>query len=735
MEPKDPRDFEKAIGLIKDGFLFEQFCQSYLSQILGYEFMPVGGIKDRGIDGLSHILTLKGNDKNIYQISIEEAYKDKIEKSIKKLIDNKINFEQFVYVTNQTIKDKDTLIDNLFKQYSKFIKIFDISWLSANVNNSQGTINVYENFIDNHFYEYQKPGRSFDLIDLVKDPRLYVFLRQQLDENTKNDDLYNFLTDSLILYALEGTDPDKDIVKNIETLKKDIQQKIQLNNNVILPLVERRLEVLTTKPRKVKFHSKLNGYCLPYETRLEIQNRNINDIGLYENFKKESISTLKKYLKNDKIQIKDLFALIEKAIHQVFYEQGLEFSDFLIKGTPSESLEKNMYEVLSKVVNDSSVISNNKESVKDALLKAVREIMYNGSMQSKEFLYKLSHTYMMLFSLQLDPKVGKFFGSMASKLNIFVCTSIIIPALSEIYLDPYNRRHWILLEGASKKGVRFLINDSIVEELISHFRMVISNYESKYSQNEEVYLDDDIRGLYIDEILIRAYFYSKKNGKVNSFKLFIDNFISYDQKHIRTEIIEWLKDTFKIEYVTEQSLKIEIDKNEMNMIYDELIESKKNPQKTKHDAKTILTIYGLRAKNNETSDSSMIGYQTWWLSKDTTTKRALDKLLKVKYDARCYLRPDFLYTYISLMPNVMEIDRTYKMMFPSLLGINLSYHMPKDVIDIVNKWIIDHKEKSPARLKGILKSLTEELKSDDGKRSSKYVSHFLDDKRKDLEKL
>ena len=50
----DPRAFEFALIQIKDDYIFERFAQDLLCQRLGHTFVPVGGVKDRGIDGLNH---------------------------------------------------------------------------------------------------------------------------------------------------------------------------------------------------------------------------------------------------------------------------------------------------------------------------------------------------------------------------------------------------------------------------------------------------------------------------------------------------------------------------------------------------------------------------------------------------------------------------------------------------------------------------------------------------------
>ncbi len=51
-ETFDPSAFEFAMRQITDGNVFERFGQDLFCQILGYNFVTLGGHHDRGIDGL-----------------------------------------------------------------------------------------------------------------------------------------------------------------------------------------------------------------------------------------------------------------------------------------------------------------------------------------------------------------------------------------------------------------------------------------------------------------------------------------------------------------------------------------------------------------------------------------------------------------------------------------------------------------------------------------------------------
>jgi predicted HicB family RNase H-like nuclease len=67
-----------------------------------------------------------------------------------------------------------------------------------------------------------------------------------------------------------------------------------------------------------------------------------------------------------------------------------------------------------------------------------------------------------------------------------------------------------------------------------------------------------------------------------------------------------------------------------------------------------------------------------------------------------------------------------------MLGINLSYHLPKEVCYHINKSIDEHAEKSPTMIKRALRNCTEELMSSTKKSSKKMTSYFDDELKKEL---
>ncbi len=205
--------------------------------------------------------------------------------------------------------------------------------------------------------------------------------------------------------------------------------------------------------------------------------------------------------------------LVKETVKTIFYEQGLEFSNFMLNKENGGSIEQQLVQVVDKVVDESSIIVENRVKVKECLIYVIREIVYNGTIEQKRFLKSLSNTYMLMFLLQWDPKVAIYFQSLANKLTLFIGNSILIPAFSEMFLEPVNRRHWNLLKGAQKAGVKLVVSDAILDELVSHFKILRNVYYGSLKESEDFYLEDEFNLTAVHHIIIRAYFYAKKEGK------------------------------------------------------------------------------------------------------------------------------------------------------------------------------------------------------------------------------
>jgi hypothetical protein len=707
MDSFDPEAFEIVLGKITDGAMFERFAQDLLCHIKGLDFTPLGGQHDRGLDGLEHCLEARGVARTIYQISIEADPQAKLRKTLAVLAKNGIDCARLFYVTNRRVGKQDELEDSLYADFGVATKCHDVGWLRGNVNANEGTLRVYLTFVEAHYHQFRDPGSTPILADFDTDPRLFVFLRQQWEGSGGSARLDHILTDTLILLALEGTDPDLGRLLDRTEVLSNIQSRAGFNVRIVEQLLDQRLDVLSNKPRRINHHRHLNKYCLPYQTRIEIQDKNIKDAALHETFVASMRARLARALAAESVIVQSPDELFCDVLNKLFKQQGLEFAQFLLDAPDATSVEKSLADVVSETVDQSSVIPKNRGNVKTSLLAAMRELVYTGSPEELLYLRKLAQTYMMLFLLKCDPKIATYFSVLAGRLRVFVCNSLLVPAISELPLDEHHRRHWNLLVNAHAAGVSLLIDAVTLHELASHIRNTVQEYSDFYEGRHSAY-EDDTAIAYVEKILIRSYLYARKMGEQRSFRAFINQFVTPGGAHMEEELIEWLRSTFGIVYVDEASLGISLPEQELAILGSELQKYKSSKHQAENDARTILAIHQLRARDNERGEAGVFGYRTWWLSKDTVTQRAVRSVLGTKYSS-CYMRFDFLYNYIALTPSLAQANSVFDRMFPTLLGVNISHHLSPEVAVAVRNALKDHADLGRARVRGVLRGLTERL--------------------------
>jgi len=232
----------------------------------------------------------------------------------------------------------------------------------------------------------------------------------------------------------------------------------------------------------------------------------------------------------------------------------------------------------------------------------------------------------------------------------------------------------------------------------------------------------------VSDIMIRAYYHALNRNQVNHFKQFISIFVSPAMDRLPEDLVSWLSNEFGIKYEPNSSLGINIDNSEVQRISSRLSSYKLgDPRASKlrstADAQVISTIFAVRERNNEISTSGISGYKTWWLTSDVTTQIAAAEVSGNKYSISCYMRPDFLYNYISLAPTKGQIDDAFTHFFPTLLGVNLSTFLPENVSQVIHNYVKEHKEQSESRKISIINELIDDLKQNPRHQNVQYVKN------------
>jgi hypothetical protein len=682
-----------------EGFPFENFANDFIAAIEGSNFIPVGGASDGGADGV-HEHGLYSSDKKdvFYQMSIEQNYRSKVKRTLDRLVEFGRNPKRLIYITSQTIGTYDREEEFLTDKHDVFVRIRDGKWILANLNHSEATKKAYYTHLERYtdFLKDLDKGVKIRPSTNVGHPSVYVFLQQQVENREKDKHLTKTVADSLILWALNDTDPEQGKFLTKAEILQLIKNNIPWAKNIVGGMLVSRLKELVDKGgiggKKINYHKKIDGYCLPFETREIIANEKCED----ESIQIDVINEICSFRELDAIEPdeKKLIANLAIRTAQLFFEhEGLNCSSFLNGESSAKGslIENTVYDRVSDALDELVRMEDKKEQYGALTCQIVRNMFYQSSESQRILLTKLSRTYILLFTLQAEPRVVEYFQKATANFRLLVGADLIIRAMSERFLSKEDQMTRNLFEMAKSAGMILYLTEPALEGVIKHL-IVTDNEYKNHIQPRESYLNIElIRES--SQILIRTYCHAKLQGYTKSWSSFIGEFITYNQLHNmkgREEFKTYLTQQFGMDYISSEDLYNQTSANDVSDLSMEILELKKGNQSLADAVSlTINSVYGQRRANKEYSTFPEYGYQTWWLTQESKVQKHTVDIVN-KNGAKFIMRPEFLLNFFSLSPSVSDIRESYKTIFPSVMGIQMGNRLPDElfhkVLEQVDVW-------------------------------------------------
>lgn len=208
-----------------------------------------------------------------YQFSSQEKHRSKIKQTIQRLKSFGREPKALIYVTSINIPNIDNEELDLSEELNVNIKIRDSKYIISHINDNTGTQAAYTNHLSSHTAYLKQVGasRTIPKSQHAIDPSVYVFLQQEVENRFGKTNLLETITDTLIIWALNETDPDKGIFLSREEVLDKILATIPWSKQFIKAHLDRRLGLLRSKNgvdgREITLHGASKKYCLPYKTR------------------------------------------------------------------------------------------------------------------------------------------------------------------------------------------------------------------------------------------------------------------------------------------------------------------------------------------------------------------------------------------------------------------------------------------------------------------------------------
>ena len=317
---------------------FERFVGVFYSAIGGIDLIPTGGTHDGGADAYQDTDVWQGRERPnaFYQASTQEDYRQKIRHTIRRLREVGRNPSSLVYVTSRVVEMPDRDEELLAAELDVNIKIRSRNWIVANINHSPRTVGAFETYLRPHLEFMREAGGASLITKLFQSRAVCVFLGQEVERRRNKSPLLESVVDTLILWALDKTDPDAGILMTRGEIIDKVEATFPASRQFLRGLIDARIKMLASKGnptgREIRWYPKEKKACLPYEMRLIIQQENVDDEYLKTRVVEGFDLATQSLLRASGLEEPSSAAVanvVTNAIELTFENNGLELAAFL----------------------------------------------------------------------------------------------------------------------------------------------------------------------------------------------------------------------------------------------------------------------------------------------------------------------------------------------------------------------------------------------------------------------
>lgn len=417
----DLRIFSVALGEVGTSE-FERFGQAFYAALEGTDFVPLGGSGDGGADALLDRSLFETRDQSrVLQISKQADFRAKVSHTVRRLREYGRAPSSLTYLTSRSIQNLDTEEDRLSTAQGLRVRLRDSRYIESHVNRSAASRAAARSYV--------LPAASFlneigarpiiSPSDDLPAASLCAFVGQEIENRRGNTALLESVTDSLVLWALNDTDPEKGVFKTRNEILAEIERSLPAAKTFIRSVFDQRLERLTKKNgtdgRKINHYSKGNKYCLPFETRQIVAIENAADIGLKQRVSELFADRVQNCVPNlSEALCTEAVHVCHSSIEAAFERKGMEIVQF-IKNVSSDYTGTIDELVIRAIETKTDLSGVDVQRARAIALEVLRGAFYHSEPDERTYFQKLSRTYTLLFMIKNEPRVVEYFRNMTSQ--------------------------------------------------------------------------------------------------------------------------------------------------------------------------------------------------------------------------------------------------------------------------------------------------------------------------------
>ena len=701
-----------------NGGEFQAFVDSFLAAIIGPRYIPMSGVHDGGADGLIEE-TIYRHDKrpdSFMQASIEKESKAKIRRTIKRLREFGRAPQHLLYVTNRAVPSLDVVEDNLSTDLNVVIRIRDGNYIATQVPPNRHATAAYYQYLHHQttFLEGIARGSILTKSNHITDPHVYTYLVGELERHSQSSSFADGVVDAMIVFALEGTDPNLNRFMTESDIHKKISELLPTATPLLNDRLRQRLEAISAKAnRRIKWHMKEDLWVLPYEDRKVLHQISAEDEYLRIGARQELCEIFATMSVPSNIDIDDLAELTLNIIQRAFEEDGLRFSRSLNQ-TNFEYRTPFLSDITRAVLTEKGFIGEGRLCIADCIHNILRIVFYNSRPTIRKLLQRISRAYGIAFVLRSDPRVVRYFDEVLNDTWLYVGTDIIVSALSEQNVQREDQHTRNLLRAASYAGAQLWLTAPVLDEVLAHIRKSDRGYCEYIARLSPIDSYDVARQ--IPYILVRAFLYTQvfdDQRSPYSWEEFVGRFCDYPILHkadARRQLQTYLLYEFNLRFenwtdvrqISSRRRHLKLTKAVKDLKHNELI--------AKTDAYMYEIVTSRRLTRKEEKHNLEFGHQTWWLSGGEDAAVGAMAMVE-KSSPNILMRPGFLAKFIHLAPSALDARTHLSEFLPSLLGIRIARRITEEDFHKLMRAVKKAESMQDARKAARIQYLIDVLKS------------------------
>lgn len=611
-----------ALSRYTDFVKFENLCIEVMSFYSYPQIKKIGGYKDDGVDAISSDLYCDETKTNrVFQFTMQQNTQLKIKDTISKLITNKIEFDELIIVTSQSVNNIDGLSKKFRLEYGKNLQIFDRTTFVVIISQHKEILKRYfpdlKSQIEMDFFNdniFSDSAEDLLTMNMIKSTLLYSLSPDlNLQQQRKN------LFDKSVLSIIAMT---KDGLTIVDLINKFVEK---FGKIVIDSQVKASLDRLKNK-----------GLCKLEDDKFKASRKAIEEMSFGVNHVEECTRALindviaKTHVVANSIQCTlnddtQMTSNIKRTLNLFFKFYGTELA--LDVNTIASGMMKQ--KELIKLLSD-----NLHPDLAECLIYSFGEILSNPSENQAYIISLWAKAFIGTQLMRLDPMLGDFQKKSFSNKMYILDTDFVLNCI--VKNGKHSEIYSYLLQELIKLGCKVYIPESVVLEVITHAEFSQRNYN--YFKNSFEAIDEIIVQEKIKNVFVYDYFMlqlkSKQDFSCASFIRYMENF--YEPSDPYNFMLEVLEDVLPKEVIIGDTSLYETAKvnpkecEELTqLIYQETIKTIKavyrsdaeNWRIAKTDTELFLTARNLNKTQPKGKDNTLLFGNTYLITNSTRSIR------------------------------------------------------------------------------------------------------------------